>query len=274
MVDVTEVVMLVVAMLGSGIIAGVLAGLLGVGGGIIIVPVLEWVFELLGVPAAIRMHLAVGTSLAVIIPTSISSARAHYRRDAVDVDIARRWSAFIVLGTVIGILIASRVEGVVLTGVFGVVALIVAIKMMLPLDDRTLTDEVPHGALTAVIPTTIGTISTMMGIGGGSLTVATLTLMSEPIHRAVGTSALFGLVISVPGAIGFVYAGWGNEMLPFGSFGFVNLIGFLLIAPTTVLAAPLGARIAHALSRRVLGMSFGVFLLLVAVRMIWQTLTP
>ena len=274
MVDVTEIVMLAAAMLGSGIIAGVLAGLLGVGGGIVIVPVLEWVFELLGVPAAIRMHLAVGTSLAVIIPTSISSARAHYRRDAVDVDIARRWSPFIVLGTIIGILIASRVEGVVLTGVFGVVALIVAIKMMLPLDDRTLTDEVPRGALTAVIPTTIGTISTMMGIGGGSLTVATLTLMSESIHRAVGTSALFGLVISVPGAIGFVYAGWGNEMLPFGSFGFVNLIGVLLIAPTTVLAAPLGARIAHALSHRLLGMAFGVFLLLVSVRMIWQTLTP
>jgi len=274
MVDVTEVVILAVAMLGSGIIAGVLAGLLGVGGGIVIVPVLEWVFELLGVPAAIRMHLAVGTSLAVIIPTSISSSLAHYRRDAVDVDIARRWSAFIVLGTIIGILIASRVEGTVLTGVFGVVALIVAIKMMLPLDDRTLTDEVPRGALIATVPTTIGTISTMMGIGGGSLTVVTLTLMSEPIHRAVGTSALFGLVISVPAAIGFVYAGWGNEMLPFGSFGFVNLIGFLLIAPTTVLAAPLGAKIAHALSRRILGMSFGVFLLLVAVRMIWQTLTP
>ena len=158
-------------------------------------------------------------------------------------------------------------------GVFGVVALIVAIKMMLPFDDRPLATEVPRGPLITIIPTTIGTISTMMGIGGGSLTVVTLTLMSEPIHRAVGTSALFGLVISVPAAIGFVYAGWGNETLPFGSIGFVNLIGFLLIAPTTVLAAPLGARIAHALSRRTLGLSFGVFLLLVAVRMIWQTMS-
>jgi len=219
------------------------------------------------------MHLAVGTSLAVIIPTSISSARAHYKRDAVDDEIARRWSPYIVLGTVIGILIASRVDGTVLTGVFGVVALVVAIKMMLPLDGRILAREVPRGALPATIPTTIGAISTMMGIGGGSLTVVTLTLMNQPIHRAVGTSALFGLVISVPAAFGFVYAGWGNEMLPFGSFGFVNLIGFILIAPTTVLAAPLGAKIAHALSRRTLGFSFGVFLLLVAVRMIWQTLS-
>jgi len=271
--EISELTLLALAMLGTGIIAGVIAGLLGVGGGIVIVPVLEWAFELLGVPAEIRMHLAVGTSLAIIIPTSISSARAHYARDAVDVDIARRWSPFIVLGTVIGIFIASRVEGTVLTGVFGVVALIVAIKMILPFDGRTLTAEVPRSALTAMIPTTIGTISTMMGIGGGSLTVVTLTLMSQSIHRAVGTSALFGLVISVPAAIGFVYAGWGNEMLPPGSVGFVNLIGFVLIAPTTVLAAPLGARIAHSLSRRTLGFSFGIFLLLVSVRMIWQTLS-
>jgi len=274
MVGETEIAILAVAMLGSGIFAGVLAGLLGVGGGIVIVPVLEWVFELLGVPAEIRMHLAVGTSLAIIIPTSISSARAHYARDAVDINIAKRWSPFIVLGTVIGIIIASRVEGNVLTGVFGVVAFIVAVKMILPFDGRTLTSDVPRGALTATIPTVIGTISTMMGIGGGSLTVVTLTLMSQPIHRAVGTSALFGLVISIPASIGFVYAGWGNDMLPFGSIGFVNLIGFLLIAPTTVLAAPLGARIAHALSRRILGLLFGLFLLLVSTRMMWQTFSP
>jgi uncharacterized membrane protein YfcA len=272
MVGETEIALLAAAMLGAGIFAGVLAGLLGVGGGIVIVPVLEWVFELLGVPADIRMHLAVGTSLAIIIPTSISSARAHNKRGAVDVDIARRWSPYIVLGTVIGIVIASRVQGTVLTGVFGVVALLVAIKMMLPLDGRILATEVPRGALPATIPTTIGAISTMMGIGGGALTVVTLTLMNQPIHRAVGTSAFFGLVISVPAAIGFVYAGWGNEMLPAGSVGFVNLIGFLLIAPTTVLAAPLGVRIAHALSRRTLESFFGVFLLLVAVRMIWQTM--
>ena len=274
MVGETEIAILAVAMLGSGIFAGVLAGLLGVGGGIVIVPVLEWVFELLGVPAEIRMHLAVGTSLAIIIPTSISSARAHYARDAVDINIAKRWSPFIVLGTVIGIIIASRVEGNVLTGVFGAVAFIVAVKMILPFDNRTLTSDVPRGALTATIPTVIGTISTMMGIGGGSLTVVTLTLMSQPIHRAVGTSALFGLVISIPASIGFVYAGWGNDMLPFGSIGFVNLIGFLLIAPTTVLAAPLGARIAHALSRRSLGLLFGLFLLLVSTRMMWQTFSP
>lgn len=270
--ELSDLAILAIAMLGTGIAAGVIAGLLGVGGGIVVVPVLEWVFELLGVPADIRMHAAVGTSLAVIIPTSISSARAHHLRGAVDVSLAKRWSPFIVLGAVIGIFIASRVDGPVLTGVFGVVALLVAVKMVLPLDQRTLTSEVPRSTATALVPTTIGTISTMMGIGGGSMTVAVLTLMSEPIHRAVGTSALFGLVISIPGAIGFMYAGWGNEFLPPGSLGFVNFIGFLFIAPTTILAAPLGVRLAHALSRRHLSLLFGSFLLLVAVRMIWQTI--
>ena len=270
----SELAILVLAMLGTGVAAGVVAGLLGVGGGIVVVPVLEWVFELLGVPVDIRMHLAVGTSLAVIIPTSISSARAHHKRNSVDIIVAKRWSPFIILGAAVGILIASRVGGTVLTGVFGVVAFLMAVKMVLPLDDKTLATEIPRGAATAAIPTVIGTISTMMGIGGGSMTVPALTLMSEPIHRAIGTSALFGLVISIPGTLGFIYAGWGNDLLPPGSIGYVNLIGFALIAPTTVLAAPLGVRLAHALHRRHLSLLFGVFLLIISARMIWQTFSP
>jgi len=272
--DMSELVILAIAMLGTGVAAGVIAGLLGVGGGIVVVPVLEWVFELLGVPVDVRMHAAVGTSLAVIIPTSISSARAHHMRGAVDIALAKRWTPFIVVGAAVGIFIASRVGGPVLTGVFGAVALLVAIKMVLPLDRRTFTSKVPRSAATALIPTTIGTISTMMGIGGGSMTVPALTLMSEPIHKAVGTSSLFGLVIAIPGTLGFIYAGWGNELLPTGSLGFVNMIGFALIAPTTVLAAPLGARLAHALNRRHLSLAFGLFLLLISARMIWQTISP
>jgi len=259
-----------IAMLGTGVIAGILAGLLGVGGGIVIVPVLEFVLGIMGVPEDVRMHIAVGTSLAVIIPTSISSARAHHARGAVDVQLARRWAAPILLGAIIGIVIASQVEGAVLSAVFGVVALLVAIKMAMPFDEKTLADHVPGGLVTGLIPTTIGTVSTMMGIGGGTLTVPALTLMNTPIHRAVGTSALFGLLISIPGAIGFVVAGWSNEILPAGSFGYVNLIGFALIAPVTVLAAPLGARIAHALSRRHLSLFFGLFLLLVSMRMLFR----
>lgn len=268
----TELAVMALAMLGTGVVGGILAGLLGVGGGIVIVPVLEVVLGLLGVPVEIRMHVAVATSLAVIIPTSISSARAHHKRRSVDFDLARRWAVFIFLGAISGIVIASHVNGVVLSAVFGVVALLVAVKMALPLDDVTITSQVPRGILAAAVPTSIGTISTMMGIGGGTLSVPALTLMNTPIHRAVGTSALFGLLISIPGAIGFAIAGWGNEQLPAGSVGFVNMIGFAVIAPATVFAAPFGARIAHALSRRNLSLLFGLFLLLVAARMIYRTI--
>lgn len=259
-----------VAMLGTGLVAGVIAGLLGVGGGIVVVPVLEFVLGMLGVPVEVRMHIAVATSLAVIIPTSISSARAHHRRGAVDVDLARRWAFLILLGSVLGTVIASRVGGAVLSAVFGVVALLVALKMALPLEGRPMTKAVPVGPLTGTIPIAIGTISTMMGIGGGTLTVPALTLMNTPIHRAVGTSALFGLLISIPGTIGFVVAGWGNALLPAGNLGFVSLIGLLLIAPVTVVAAPLGVRLAHALSRRNLSRLFAIFLLIAAGRMLFR----
>lgn len=268
----TGFVVMGLAMLGTGIVGGILAGLLGVGGGIVTVPVLEIVLGLLGVPVEIRMHVAVATSLAVIIPTSISSARAHHSRQFVDFDLVKRWAPFILFGAISGIIIASHVNGVVLSAVFGVVALLVAVKMALPLDDVTFSSAVPQGFVAGIIPTSIGTISTMMGIGGGTLSVPALTLMNTPIHRAVGTSALFGLLISIPGAIGFSLAGWGNEQLPAGSVGFVNLIGFAVIAPTTVIAAPLGAKLAHALSRRNLSSLFGLFLLLVSARMIYRTL--
>lgn len=268
----TEFAVMGLAMLGTGIVGGILAGLLGVGGGIVIVPVLETVLGLLGVPIEVRMHVAVATSLAVIIPTSISSARAHHSRRFVDFDLVRRWAPFILLGAITGIVIASHVNGVVLSAVFGTVALLVAVKMALPMDDVTLSSTVPRGIATGIIPTFVGTISTMMGIGGGTLSVPALTLMSTPIHRAVGTSALFGLLISIPGAIGFAISGWGNEQLPAGSVGFVNLIGFAVIAPATVISAPLGARLAHALSRRNLSLLFGLFLLLVSARMIYRAL--
>ena len=267
-----EIAALIVGMLLTGIAGGVLAGLLGVGGGIVIVPVLEGVLELLGVDASVRMHIAVATSLAVIVPTSIASSRAHHKRGSVDIDLAKRWLPFIFIGAIIGIGVASQVQGHVLTAVFAGVALLVALKMLLPLDNFSLASEVPRGPAAEIMPTTIGTVSTMMGIGGGTLSVPILTLLSEPIHRAVGTAALFGLLISIPGTLGFMWSGFGNELLPAGSLGYVNVIGFALIAPTTVLAAPLGAHIAHALSRRQLSIVFGCFLLLVSVRMLLRTL--
>ena len=265
-------ILLALAMLATGCVAGVLAGLFGIGGGIVIVPVLEAVLGFLGVDAAIRMHIAVATSLATIIPTSISSARAHHRRGAVDVEVVKRWAIFVLLGALLGAWIASQVHSRVLAAVFATLALAVALKMVLLPQSRNLTDSVPRGAWVAVIPTAIGCFSSMMGIGGGTFSVMTLTLFNEPIHRAVGTAALFGLVISLPGTIGFILAGLGDPRLPTGSLGYVNLLGFALIAPTTVLAAPLGARIAHGFSAKKLSVFFGLFLILAAGRLFYRAL--
>jgi uncharacterized membrane protein YfcA len=262
--------MLVVTMLVTGCIAGVLAGLFGIGGGIIIVPVLEAALGFLGVDPAIRMHVAVATSLATIIPTSISSARAHHRRKSVDFDIVRRWAIFVLIGALLGAWIAAQVHSRVLAMVFAALALLVALKMVFLPETRNLTDAVPRGPLVSAIPTAIGCFSSMMGIGGGTFSVMTLTLFNEPIHRAVGTAALFGLIISLPGTVGFIATGWGDVRLPPGSLGYVNLVGFALIAPATVLTAPIGAKIAHDLSQKRLGMFFGAFLLVVSLRMFYR----
>lgn len=269
----SSLVMMAVAMAVTGLAGGVIAGMLGVGGGIVVVPLLDTALGTLGVDPAIRMHVAVATSLATIIPTSISSSRAHNAKGAVDGELTRRWGVAILIGAVVGTLIASHVQSVVLSAVFAVVAFAVAMKMLLPLDHVTLANDVPHGVAAQAMPVAIGATSTMMGIGGGTLSVPILTLLNYPIHRAVGTAALFGLIISIPGTIGYILGGWGDPRLPVGSLGFVNAIGFLLIAPMTWISAPWGAAIAHRLSKRQLGVAFGIFLLIVAVRMAWRVAT-
>lgn len=268
-----EFIALAGMMIVTGAIGGVLAGLLGVGGGIVIVPVLELVLAALGVDASVRMHVTVATSLATIIPTSISSSRAHHAKDAVDLEQLRRWGAAIFLGAIAGVLLASQVSGNVLAMVFGIVALIVAVKMLLPLEGKHIAQQLPGGPAGQLMPLMIGAVSSLMGIGGGTLSVPTMTLFNFPIHRAVGTASLFGLLISVPATIGFVVAGWGHKGLPPGSLGYVNLIGFAIIAPVSYYAAPWGARLAHALSKRQLSVMFGVFLSIVAVRMLVRAFT-
>lgn len=263
---------LVAVMLATGVVAGVMAGLLGVGGGIVIVPVLEAALGIMGVDPAIRMHVAVATSLASIVPTSIASSRAHHARGAVDFALARRWGPMIFLGSILGALAAAQVDSSVMATIFAVVALLVAIQMLLPMENVHLSDDIPQHLATPLIPTCIGGLSSMIGIGGGSLSVPSLTLMNQPIHRAVGTSALFGLLISLPGALGFVFTGWSDPRLPPGSLGYVNLIGLALIAPMTVWAAPVGVRIAHKLDKRQLNSLFGIFLFVVSCRMIYRAL--
>lgn len=258
------------AMLATGCVAGVMAGLFGIGGGIVIVPVLELTLGFLGVDPAIRMHVAVATSLAVIIPTSISSARAHHQRQAVDMAIIKRWSVFVLLGALVGTWIAAQVHSRVLAMIFATLALMIALKMIVLPQSRNLAQDVPRGPLMPIIPTAIGCLSSMMGIGGGTFSVMILTLFNQPIHRAVGTASLFGLAISLPGTIGFILTGWNDVRVPPGSLGFVSLVGFALIAPTTVLTAPIGAKIAHSFSEKKLSMFFGVFLVTAAARMFYK----
>lgn len=263
-----EMLTLAAMMLVTGAAGGVIAGMLGVGGGIVIVPVLDLVLSSLGIDSDIRMHVTVATSLATIIPTAISSSRAHEAKGAVDHDQLKGWGIAIFLGAIAGVILASRASGDTLSAVFGIVALLVAIKMLLPLEGKHIAEAVPGGAGGQFIPFAIGGISSMMGIGGGTLSVPVMTLFNVPIHRAVGTAALFGLLISAPATIAFIATGWNVEGLPPGSLGYVNLIGLAIIAPVSYLTAPFGARIAHALSKRKLSLMFGLFLTIVAVRML------
>jgi len=260
------------ALLAAGAVGGLLAGLLGVGGGIIIVPVLDLALVAAGVDPAVAMHVAVATSMATIVPTSISSSRSHGRRGSIDLGVIKRWSLPIVIGALAGSLVASSVDARVLAGVFAVVAGLAALKMVLPLDHVVLRPSIPGGLAGATIPGAIGAISAMMGIGGGTLSVPTMTLCGEPVHKAVGTAALLGLWISVPATAGYLLAQPDGVALPPWTIGWVSLPGFAVIAPVAWLVAPLGARLAHSLDRRRLSAAFGIFLLLVASRMLFRAL--
>lgn len=266
-----EILPLITILALSGVVAGFAAGMLGVGGGIVTVPVLEYSLRFAGVPEEYRMHVAVATSLAAIIPTSMSSARSHHQRGAVDASLARAWAVAMAVGAMIGSLLASRAPLPVLAGVFGSVALLIAAKMLLPLDEVRVARDAPRGAGGVLLATLIGGVSSVMGIGGGTLTVPTLNLCGYPIHRAVGTAALFGMFIAIPGTVGYLLAR-PPVALPWATVGFVSLVGLAVIAPGSMLTARLGARVAHSLSRRRLSQAFGVFLLVVGARMLYRAL--
>ncbi len=267
---------LVVALLATGLAAGTLAGLLGVGGGIVIVPVLYHLFTLLGLDEAVRMHAAVGTSLATIIPTSISSARAHHARGSLDTDLLKSMAPGIVVGVVAGSIAGGWLSGAALTAIFAVVALLVAANMGLLREPLVVAEALPGGLPRAGIGAVIGGFSTLMGIGGGTLSVPILSAFRYPIRRAVGTASAIGLIISVPGTLGFVLSGVGVPARPPGSLGYANLVGFALIVPMTVLMAPQGAKLAHTVNPTRLKQLFALFLFLTALRMfadlpIWGT---
>lgn len=261
------------AMAFAGIFGGLLAGLLGVGGGIVIVPVLYSTMVALGIGDDLAIKVAVATSLATIIVTSISSARSHAKREAVDFALLRAWGPWIFLGVVIGTALASIAKGWMMTLVFGIIAFLVAINMFMRGNSSALTSDFPNKAVKYGSGTFVGLFSAIMGIGGGTLSVPILTAFGYDIRRAVGTAAAIGLLIAIPATLGYVISGWSAADLPPFSIGYVNLIAFIALVPLTAWCAPIGARLAHALPPKILNYAFAVFLLLTAARMLWGVIT-
>lgn len=256
----------IAGMAASGAAAGLLAGLFGVGGGAVMVPVLVEAFTLLGVDESVRVHLAVGTSLGIMVPTAVRSARAHMKTGKADTRLLGRWVFAVPAGVAAAALAVSHISAGGLQLVFATVAALVGLRMVFLPSPPVLSDGVPGEPWKSGAGFGIGLLSSLMGVGGGILNNIFMSLSGRPIHESVATSASVGVLISVPGALGFVLAGWGAEGLPALSFGYINLVAVAAVVPVSVFAAPVGARLAHALPARRLETAFGVFLLLVAAR--------
>ncbi|MEM7662503.1 MAG: sulfite exporter TauE/SafE family protein [Pseudomonadota bacterium] len=258
---------LLIALAAAGLFAGLVAGLFGIGGGAVIVPVLFFLFDSLGYGER-AMHVAVGTSLATIIATSLRSVAAHNRHGAVDWDVLKGWCPWIMLGAAAGMGLSNRISGEGLTILFGSLALVIALQFFFGRPDWRVFSDMATGFVRAGLGMSMGALSALMGIGGGTFGVTLMTISGRVIHQAVATAAGFGVAIGAPGAIAAVHAGWDRLDLPPGSVGYVNLPAFVLIAGLTVTMAPIGARLAHNLDPARLRRLFGVLLAVVAVRMI------
>lgn len=259
----------IAAMLGAGILAGFAAGLFGIGGGFVVVPALFAVLPLLGAEPGELAHVAIGTSLATIVVTSLRSVQAHARRGAVDFAMLRSWAPWVVGGVGLGVLLASRVPGHGLALIFGSGVLLMALHFLFPLlARRQVAEAMPQGAARAGIAGGLGAFSSLLGIGGGTIAIIVMTLCGKSIHRAIATAAGVGVIIAVPGMIGFMLIGQGAQGLPWGSVGFVNLPAAVVITSTSILSAPWGATAAHRLSASVLGRVFGVYLIAIGIIMI------
>jgi uncharacterized membrane protein YfcA len=254
-----------------GLLSGLAAGLFGIGGGAIIVPVLMILFESLGFSES-ASHVAIATSLATIILTSARSVMAHHERGAVDWAILRTWAPWIVVGAIAGQLVAGQLSATALKAFFGAMAYLLAAQLFFGRPTWRLAEDLPGGAGRAGLGTSIGVLSALMGIGGGTFGVSLMTVFGRAMHQAVATAAGFGIAIGLPSAITAVFVGWGQEGLPPFSLGYVNLVAFGLISIFTVIMAPIGARLAHSLDAQLLKRLFAVLLAIVATKMIWDTI--
>lgn len=261
-----ELAPFVAAMAAAGVVAGLLAGVFGIGGGAVLVPVFYQVFGLVEIDEAVRMHLAVGSSLAIIVPTSIRSFTAHKARGAVDMDVLRSFVIAVPVGVVLASLTAAYISSEGLRAIFAAIMVLVGIRLLFNRESWRLGTQLPANPMRAVVGIVIGFLSTLMGIGGGILNNTFMTVFGRPMHQAVATSAGVGVLIAIPGTLGYIWAGWGNPLLPIASTGFVNWVAVALIIPITLLVAPYGVRIAHWMQKRHLEIAFGIFCLTMAAR--------
>ncbi|MEM6709809.1 MAG: sulfite exporter TauE/SafE family protein [Pseudomonadota bacterium] len=264
-----ELIALLATLCVAGGIAGITAGLFGNGGGFVVVPALLAVFGVFGQTTSDIMYVAVGTSLASIVVSSARSVQAHARRGAVDFQVLKDWAGWLVLGALIGLYIASKVDGNSLVIVFATGVLAYSFYFLFPgvFGDGGITDTMPRGIGRAGLASFLGGFSALLGIGGGTITVMTMTLCSRPVHQAVATASGVGLIIGLSGAVGFLILGLGAENLPYGSVGYINVPALIAIAAISIFTAPLGAKWAHSLNDLHLKRLFGVYLVIVSLSM-------
>lgn len=261
-------------LIGAGLVAGFVAGLFGVGGGTVTVPVLFYLFLHMDVRADVAMHVAIATSLATIIATSLAASQAYAKRGSIDQAMLIRWGPFIAAGSIVGAAFAAIVSGAILRGVFGGLLLSLAIYMLFGSYGHILQKRLPSEPWQRVIAGLIGIVSSLAGMGGGAVSVPIMTLYNVPVQKAAGTSSAFGVIIAIPAVLAFILSGWENAGLPAFSLGYVNLLALCVLLPATAVMAPLGASVAHRLNKDLLRRMFGVFLSVVAGMMLWSLVHP
>ncbi|PZU60521.1 MAG: permease [Sphingobium sp.] len=268
-----ELIFPVIAMLAAGLGAGFAAGIFGIGGGFVVVPALFLVLPLLGGTHDAIAHVAIGTSAATIIVTSIRSLMAHAKRGAVEFEVLKTWAPWIVLGDGIGVMLAGHVDGRVLTMIFAVGVFLMSLNFLLPkIGGKVISDEMPSGFVRVGIAGGLGTFSSLLGIGGGTIAIMVMTLCGRSIHRAIATASGIGTLIAIPSAIGFAIIGLKEAGLPWGSLGYVNVPAALAISSMSMLTAPLGVAAAHSLRPDILKRVFGVYLVIIAFVMLRNAL--
>ncbi|MBH0239948.1 sulfite exporter TauE/SafE family protein [Methylobrevis albus] len=267
-----ELFELAAVVVAAGAISGLLAGLFGIGGGAVMVPVFYQLLGVIGVDESVRMHVAVATSTGVILPTSLRSYFAHKARGAVDMELLRGWVVWVPLGVILATALAAFISSEGLRAIFAVIALVLAARMLLNRDSWRLGTALPGNPGRAIFGSVLGFLSTLMGIGGGVINNTFMTLYGRSMHQAVATSSGVGVLISIPATIGYIVAGWGRPELPPFSLGFVNAVGVALLIPVSLWVTPYGVRLAHALSRRKLEILFGLFLISVSIKFGWSLL--